>query len=154
MLYQARVKDFDAGSDTWNLRIGKTGARAVVLTPEAAALFDRRTAGRKPGDRLFVRGDGTGWTSDNIQRPLRAALERAGMAGSFYALRHSHISFLLNAHVPLRAVSVNTGTSLPMLQQHYSHILDRDRRDAFASAGLGFGGAVDSPVVKIDRAAS
>ena len=67
-------------------------------------------------------------------------------------MRHSHISFALNAAVPIKAVSANVGTGLPMLQMHYSHILDRDRREAFERAG--FGGSVESTVVKIDRKVS
>jgi integrase len=151
-LTQATVSDFDAGGDTWNLRVGKTGARTVVLVAKAAELFSRRTAGRKPGEQLFTRSDGTAWNKENIQRPLREALERAGLEGTFYALRHSHISFALNQAVPIKAVSANVGSGLPMLQMHYSHILDRDRRDAYVAAG--FGGSGKGTVTKIDRAAS
>ncbi len=151
-LVQAKVKDFDAGGDVWNLAVGKTGARAVVLMPEAAELFNRRSAGKAPGDLLFTRSNGRAWNKDAIQAPLREALERAGLSGTFYALRHSHVSFALNAAVPIKAVSANVGTGLPMLQMHYSHILDRDRRDAYAAAG--FGGSGKGTVVKIDRAAS
>ena len=150
-LAQARARDFDAGSDTWNLADGKTGPRRVVLMAEAAELFSRRTTGQKAGDLLFTRSDGADWNKHNVRKPLSEALERAGLEGTFYALRHSHISFALNAAVPIKAVSANVGTGLPMLQMHYSHILDRDRRDAYAAAGFG-GGAVKSTVTSIDRA--
>ena len=52
----------------------------------------------------------------------------------------------------LKAVTANAGTSLIMLQRHYSHILDRERREAFDKAG--FGGTVESTVIPMDRGRS
>ena len=118
--------------------------------PEGVELFSRRTTGRKSGDLLFVRDDGVAWNKDNLQKPLAEALERAGLSGTFYGLRHSHVSFALSQGLSIKAVSSNAGASLAMLQTHYAHILDRDRLEAFTNAG--FGGGVDATVVKLDQA--
>jgi integrase len=144
---QAEARDYR--EEVWHLREGKTGPRDVMLTDEAVALFERRTAGRGKRDLVFTRSDGVRWDKDNVQKPLAEALERAKLEGTYYALRHSHCSFALKHGVPVKTLSDNVGTGIRMIEKHYGHVLQEDRRAAFAAAG--FGGAVESNLTKIER---
>ena len=121
------------------------------MTSAAVALFERRAAGRGKRDLIFTRADGAAWDKDNIQKPMRAAVGRANLEGTFYALRHSHCSFALKHAGPVKDLADNTGTSLRMIERHYAHVLRKDRLAAFAAAG--FGGAIETTVVNLDRAA-
>jgi integrase len=67
---------------------------------------------------------------------MRDALEKAGLdpAGTFYALRHSHISRAIEGGVPLTVVAENCGTSVRMIETNYAKSLANRRRE-FIEAG-------------------
>jgi integrase len=125
----ARVRDLDTGAAT--LRVsGKTGGREIHLTPEVLALCRELASAKRPDMDLFTTAEGTRWTRSFHTRRFAAAIAAAGLDpdATFYALRHSYISRALKAGVPVKAVADHCGTSLMMIQNHYSKFIAEDRR--------------------------
>lgn len=117
----------DYNSKTKTLRIGKDKAgadRRVVLPPQAAALFDGLVKGKLPGAPLFTRADGKRWNSHDWKRPVKAAVDAAGLpaAAVSYSLRHSTITDLVTSGLDLLTVAQISGTSVAMIEKHYGHL--------------------------------
>ena len=115
---------------------GKTGARSVLLQPEAVWFFDRLIAGRAADEPLFKREDGERWNRSQQQRRMAAALRQAKLdpEGTFYALRHTYISRAIEGQIPLNIIAQNCGTSVRMIEKTYAKILAKNRQ-AFIDAG-------------------
>jgi integrase len=130
------VRDFDRSTMTLRVPSGKTGARTVILSREGSELFERLAKGRDPSAPLLSRADGSRWGRSHQARPMRDALEKAGLdqAGTFYALRHSHISRAIEGGVPLTVVAENCGTSVRMIEKSYAKMIANRRRE-FIEAG-------------------
>jgi integrase len=113
-------------------RITKTAkARSVILVPEAVAFFSRVARGHGKGELLMLRGDGQPWGKSHQSRPMKAALAAAKLntAASFYALRHSVASRMIEAGAPLTLVAQQLGTSVRMLEKAYAHMLQEKERE-------------------------
>ena len=86
----------------------------------------------------MLRADGLAWQTihdgDHIGL-YRQAAERAGIAGTIYALRHSSIVRGLLAGVPIRIVAVLHDTSVVMVERTYSAYI-ADHADTIARRGL------------------
>lgn len=136
-LGSARVRDLDRTEGTL-LVDGKTGSRVVYLSEEAVDLFTELAAGKTRSEPLLKREDGKAWTSDDVQRPFREAVEAAGLPeeATYYSLRHFHISRALLSGVQPQVVAENCGTSLRMIEQHYGKFLKTDRRAMFNGVAL------------------
>ncbi len=130
-LAAARVGDFDQTRKTLRIGAGKTGGRTVVLQTSASAFLARLVAHRVADEFLFVRADGTRWKRSDQTRPVKDAIEKAGLSpdGSLYALRHTYISEAIEGGVPLNIIAENCGTSVRMIEKTYAKILDEKRRD-------------------------
>src|SRR4029077_9859854 len=73
---------------------------------------------------LLLRADGKTWQPQH-ERLYRKAVERAGVSGTVYTLRHSSIVRALLANVPVRVVAAVHDTSVTMIERTYSaHIAD------------------------------
>ena len=129
-LTSARGRDFDRDAATLHVS-GKTGSRDVHLAPDALALVKRLASGKRPADLLLTTEDGGAWTKSLHQRPLAEAVAKAGLdpETTFYALRHSFISRALKAHVPVKAVADQCGTSLAMIQRFYAKFIPSDQAE-------------------------
>jgi integrase len=131
------VRDLDAGRHTLHIRTGKTGARVVTLTNEAARFLSRVAGKRAPIVPLLPRADGDRWGKSEHSRPFKraAALAELPATASFYALRHSHISRAIEGGMSLSLVAENCGTSLLMIQKNYAKVLASTRRDSIEQTG-------------------
>jgi integrase len=163
-LTTARVGDFDAEQGTLAVR-GKTGGRVIHLPEEAVAICRRLSDGRPRDGLLLVRENGRPWSRTDHKRPfiraISAARREAVAAGrlseapeqetTFYALRHTYISSALKVGVPPKAVADHCGTSLAMIQKHYSKFIpeDRKRYAALAASTLGLQGGESERVVRL-----
>lgn len=150
----ATVQDFDLGAGLWTVEVSKTRGvepRVTVLTDEATALVQRRSAGKLPGALVFTRIDNERWTNDNIRKPFTRAVKRAKLpnGASYYCLRHSHVSQQLLAGMPAQALAENIGTSVRMLEQHYGKFLHADKRAMLRRGAIGLE-LSESNVVPID----
>lgn len=115
---------------------GKTGARTVILQPEAVS-FLVRVAGSRDRDAPWLpRSDGGFWGTSHQVRPMKRALAAAGLdpSGTFYAPRHSYISRAIEAGMPLNVLAENCGTSVRMIETTYAKVLASKRRE-FISRG-------------------
>jgi integrase len=127
----ARVEDFDANAGVWRIRKGKTGPRDCYLNDQAVDLFKRLTARRKQTDFIFVKDDTTPWVKSDQRFLWREARESVDLDpdATFYACRHTHVSWALIAGLPIQMVAENVGTSVQMITQHYGKFTATDRRE-------------------------
>ena len=134
-LCACRVRHFDPGLEISHVPAGKTGARTVILQPEAVTFFARICGKRGKEEPLLPRVDGQGWKPSDQQRPMQRAIVRSGLdpQGTFYALRHSYISRTIEAGVPLTVVAENCGTSVRMIENTYAKVLASKRRELIAN---------------------
>jgi integrase len=129
-LTSARVRDLDRDDATLHVS-GKTGSRDVHLAADALALLKRLASGKRPGDFLLTTADGGPWTKSLHQRPFAEAVKTAGLdlETTYYALRHSYISRALKAHVPVKALADQCGTSMQMIQRYYAKFIPSDQAE-------------------------
>ena len=85
---------------------------------------------------LFRLSDGT--VSKNIHQTFRAFMKdsgllkcpRTGQNRTLYSLRHTYATFaLLNDGMDIHALAVQMGTSIGMIERHYSHLTPRLKKD-------------------------
>ncbi|WP_299948571.1 site-specific integrase [uncultured Microbulbifer sp.] len=107
-----------------------TGARRVVCREEVLWAIERlreRFPNRKPKDLLFQLEDGT--TTSETSRAFDKLLienelkESPGGKRTLYSLRHTYITWQLMNKVPAQIIAKQCGTSIQMLEQHYSHVM-------------------------------
>lgn len=123
------------------LRIARDKAKAgrsILLPPQTVALLKEQTRGKLPGAPMFTRSNSQPWTKDSWKGPIREAALKAGLpAGTTaYALRHSTITDLVVAGVPLLTIAQLAGTSVRMIEKHYGHLTQDAARDALAGLAL------------------
>lgn len=130
-LIEARVGHFDNRSQTLRVNVSKTGARTIVLQSSASEFFTKLTRDRESDEHIFNREDGSRWKRSDQTRPIKEALERAGLPGegSIYALRHTYISQAIEGGVPLNIIADNCGTSVRMIEKTSAKILAEKRRE-------------------------
>lgn len=133
------ASDFDRR--TFELTIGKdkTGRPRRILLPAATAkLFAAAAKDKLPPAPLFMRASGKRWDRHTWKLAVAEAVTTASLTEgtTAYTLRHSTITDLISAGLPLLAVAQISGTSAEMIERHYGH-LNRDMaRDALAGLAL------------------
>ena len=138
-----RIEPTENGK-TYNLEItvdGKTGRRTLVPTRQAAYAFvalkqaREETLGHEvdPEERVFCLRDGKFQSSDSLRPLFKRFLNDAkllqdeyGQARTLYSCRHTYATLrLLHKKVPVHTLAVNMGTSVAMIERHYSHLTAR-----------------------------
>lgn len=128
-----RVRDFDRSRALLIIREDKAGrGRIVPLPNHVFRLIKSLCSSKLPKAHIFTRSDGTPWNKDNWKKPLRQTAQQADLPGNIvmYTLRHSVITDLVQAGVPLLTIAQLAGTSVRMVEQHYGHL----RQDAALAA--------------------
>ncbi len=124
-LLVVRARDFDATSNSLLIPDSKSGKpRRVPLTPEGSALFESLAAGRQPDAFLFTRKDGFAWHRVAVIRAMQEgnAAARIDPPATFYTLRHTYASHLVQAGTPLLyAASALGHRDARMVERHYGH---------------------------------
>ena len=110
-----------------------TGTREVVCNAniyDAIWLLTRDFPNRKPNDLIFRLQNGQ--TTKELGRTFSAALDELGLKESpygirtLYSLRHSYITWELMAQrVSMEVLAKQCGTSISMIEQHYSHVIPK-----------------------------
>jgi integrase len=126
---------------THELTIGKDKAgngRRILLPPDATALLLSQSKGKLPGAPLFMRPNGKAWDKETWKKPIAAAVKAAGVptGATAYTLRHSTITDLVSAGLPLLTVAQISGTSADMIEQHYGHLGRSAAVEALAGLAL------------------
>jgi integrase len=128
--------DFD--KRTSELSIGKDKAghgRRIVVPAVAASLFTKAARNKLPAAPLFTRTNGKAWNKETWNDALGEAARAAKLPPNVtaYTLRHSTITDLVTAGLPLLTVAQISGTSAEMIEKHYGHLV----RDAAVEALAG-----------------
>ena len=117
--------DFDKRTAELTIGKDKTGKpRRIQLPHEAAALFAAQSKDKLPGAPLLARASGKPWDKNSWKRPIAAAVAAGGLPGeaTAYTLRHSTITDLVSAGLPLLTIAQISGTSAEMIERHYGHL--------------------------------
>jgi integrase len=141
------VQDFDEATATLEIQGGKTGERTVQLDDDALPFFRKLCEDRHADALLLPREDGERWGKNHHEKPFHKARDAAKLSPktTFYALRHTYISFALLKGVNIKALADNTGTSVRIIETNYAKFLDDDRRAMFNKM-KGFVPAIEKPV--------
>lgn len=119
------VADFD--KRTAELKIGKDKngiPRRIKLPMAATALLAEQVKNKLPSVHIFRRANGTAWSKESWKGPIAKAVKAAGLpeGATAYTLRHSTISDLVTAGLPLLTIAQISGTSAEMIERHYGHL--------------------------------
>lgn len=122
----------------------KRARRIIALTAEQMTMLRRRVAGCKPEDLVFTTPLGKAWRHDNFwRRRWVPAVDEAIAKGltkrpRIHDLRHTHVSWLIAARIPLPAIQVRLGhESITTTVDRYGHLvreLDAEISAAVAAA--------------------
>jgi len=133
------VRDFDKRTRTLTIGKDKNGnTRQIALPPVIAEFFAEQAVGKLPAAQIFARANGEVWNKDAWKYPIKEAVKAAGlpMAASAYTLRHSVITDLIRARLPILTVAQLSGTSVAMIEKHYGHLVRDDAEEALATLAI------------------
>jgi integrase len=137
------VADFNPDAGTLSVPHPKTGKpRHIVLSEDGIAFFEEVTAGRKAGEHIFLKADGSRWLDDHQTAPMGETNERAKIDPpiNFHGLRHTWASHAVMNGMPLMVVAKNLGhTSTKMVEKHYGHLAPSFIVDAVRDHAPNFG---------------
>jgi integrase len=118
--------DFDKRTSELTIGKDKTGKpRRIQLPKEAANLFAGQIKNKLPSAALLMRANGKAWNKDSWKQPIAAAVAAAQLPSdaTAYTLRHSTITDLVSAGLPLLTIAQISGTSAEMIERHYGHLI-------------------------------
>jgi integrase len=131
--------DWDRKTAELTISKDKAGNRRRILLPaEAARLFSDQTASKLPAAPIFMRANGKPWGrkewGDEIRKAAEAACLPKGTIA--YTLRHSTITDLVTAGLPLLTIAQISGTGVQMIERHYGHLVSNAAVKALAELAL------------------
>lgn len=127
------VGDFDKRTSELTIGKDKSGNdRRIMVPADTARFFAEQSINKLPAAPLFMRANGKPWDRNTWKHPITAAASEARLPAdaSAYTLRHSTITDLVKAKLPLLTIAQISGTSAAMIEQHYGHLA----RDAAVKA--------------------
>lgn len=134
-----KVGDFDKRTRALTIGKDKNGKPRQITMPQVVAdFFEEHVKDKLPAASIFARNGGTAWNKDAWKYPIKDAVEAAGVPGavSAYTLRHSVITDLIRARLPILTVAQLSGTSVAMIEKHYGHLVRDDAEEALASIAI------------------
>lgn len=120
-----KAGDFDKRTSELTIGKDKNGKpRRIQLPVDAAKLMAAQAKNKLPSAPLFMRANGKAWDKDSWKKPIAAAGAAAGLPSeaTAYTLRHSTITDLVTAGLPLLTIAQISGTSAEMIERHYGHL--------------------------------
>lgn len=131
--------DFDKRTAELTIGKDKTGKpRRIQLPAEAAKLLATQAKNKLPGAPLFMRANGKAWDKNSWKLPIGAAVTAAKLPSdaTAYTLRHSTITDLVSAGLPLLTIAQISGTSAEMIERHYGHLVSEAAIEALGTLAL------------------
>ena len=135
-LASLRVRDFDKRTRSLIIGRDKNGNPRQITTPQkVSAFFAEQVEYRACDAPIFARRGGLAWNKDAWKYPIKEAVRVAGLpaATTAYTLRHSVITDLIRARLPILTVAQLSGTSVAMIEKHYGHLVRDDAEEALAT---------------------
>lgn len=134
-----KIRDFD--KRTRSLTIGKDkndNPRQITVPQLIADFFVEQVKDKLPAAPIFARAGGAPWNKDAWKYPVKEAGSAAGLPGAVaaYTLRHSVITDLIRARLPILTVAQLSGTSVAMIEKHYGHLVRDDAEEALATLAM------------------
>lgn len=149
------VRMFEEGGNTFiEMSVdGKTGRRDIICRSSTLTYLKRihersETLSKMTFEQLlkakvnkpvFSLADGT--VTKNLRQTFKAFLKhcgllecpRTGQDRTLYSLRHTYATFALTKHgADIHALAKQMGTSVLMIERHYSHLTPRLKKEMFA----------------------
>jgi integrase len=134
-LANLKVSDFDSDRGSLKISEDKANARRSILLPrETASFFKSNCKGKLPGAYIFHRHDGKAWNKNSWKRPVKMAVKIAGLPEKTvtYTFRHSAITDLVAANVPIMTVALLSGTSVRVIERSYAKLTADMSRQALS----------------------
>jgi integrase len=131
--------DFDKRTAELTIGKDKTGKpRRIQLPTEATKLLTEQAKDKLPTAPLFMRANGKAWDKNSWKLPIAAAVTVAKLpdGATAYTLRHSTITDLVTAGLPLLTIAQISGTSAEMIERHYGHLASRAAVKALGKLAL------------------
>lgn len=131
--------DFDKRTSELTIGKDKNGKpRRIMLPPQAAKHLAAQAKNKLPAAPLFMRANGKAWDKDAWKVPIRNAVKAADLPrnATAYTLRHSTITDLVRAGLPLLTIAQISGTSVEMIERHYGHLAGDAAVKALATLAL------------------
>lgn len=131
--------DFDRRTNELTIGKDKAGNRRRIVVPNGVArLFAAAAKDKLPTAPLFMRANGKPWDKETWNDPIAEAAKTAKLPSGVtaYTLRHSTITDLVCAGLPLLTVAQISGTSAEMIEKHYGHLVRDAAVEALASLAL------------------
>lgn len=132
-LASLKVRDFEKSTRTLTVRTDKSGAERKIAVPDVIAIFlNKHANGKLPLAPLLSQANGRAWNKDAWKKPIKIAIRNAGLpnGATAYTLRHSVITDLIRAGLPILTVAQLSGTSVNMIERHYGHLVRNDAEQA------------------------
>lgn len=134
-----KVRDFDKRTRSLTIGKDKNGNPRQISVPQLIADFiAEQVKDKLPAAAIFARPSGNAWDKDAWKYPIKEAVSAAGLPGAVaaYTLRHSVITDLIRARLPILTVAQLSGTSVAMIEKHYGHLVRDDAEEALATLAL------------------
>ncbi|HEY4367103.1 MAG TPA: site-specific integrase [Steroidobacteraceae bacterium] len=141
-LARAEVRDFDPHSKTLLVSDKTRPPRRVPLTEEGFALLESLTAGLDSHDLIFMQLRGEAWKKIDWVRAINAASAASKIPPpvTFYTLRHTYASHLVQRGTPLMFVAITLGhKDTRMVEKHYAHLAPSHVADIIRAKLPSFG---------------
>lgn len=134
-----KVRDFDKRTRSLTIGKDKNGNPRQISVPHSIAdFFAEQVKDKLPAAPIFARPSGEVWNKDAWKYPIKEAVSLACLPGAVaaYTLRHSVITDLIRARLPILTVAQLSGTSVAMIEKHYGHLVRDDAEEALATLAL------------------
>lgn len=134
-----RRSDFDPRTSELTIGKDKTGKpRRIKLPGAAAKLFETQASLAPPDSPMFARLNQKAWDRNSWKKPIALAATVAGLPSgtTAYTLRHSTITDLVSAGLPLLTIAQISGTSADMIERHYGHLTSEAATEALNKLSL------------------
>ena len=137
---------------------GKTGQREVIAKASTITYLKRihkrckdisnltfeQLLAKKLDLPVFRLGDGT--VTNHLRQPFKKFMQdtgllidaKTGQERTLYCLRHTYATFQLVNNVDMHTLAKQMGTSILMLEKHYSHLTPRLRKDVLTRRANNF----------------
>ncbi|MBE5074248.1 tyrosine-type recombinase/integrase [Erythrobacteraceae bacterium E2-1 Yellow Sea] len=133
------VADFDARTSELTIGKDKSGkARRIKIPEQASNLFTVQSSDKLPAAPLFMRANGKAWDRNSWKIPIAEAAADAKLPAETvaYTLRHSTITDLVTAGLPLLTIAQISDTSAEMIERHYGHLVSDAAVNALEALAL------------------